>query len=86
MEIIKELAAAETSSPLHSTRRVVVVSRDDGRFGWIEQYYFSNKWDGQVVAEGWVSLDMGGGIYETVEDAERNGRIEFARLHRLTTY
>ena len=86
MQVIKELAATETSSPLHPTRRLVVISRDDGHFGWMEQYYFSNIWQGRVVAEGWVSLNIGGGIYATAEEAERQGRLEFARNHRLQSY
>lgn len=82
MQIVKELDTTEVGAGRHSTRRIVVLQREDGWYAYAEQYYFVSKYDGEVIAEGWHTLPADG-VYATSQLAEAEGRAAFAQWHGL---
>ncbi|MFK0204443.1 hypothetical protein [Agrobacterium sp. NPDC090283] len=80
MQIVQELNVVEVSDALHTTRRVVIIQRDDGFYSHAEQYYYVSKDEGEVAAEGWCTLPAEG-IYEDLRAALLEGRIAFALQH-----
>ena len=59
------------------TRRVLLIRREDGNFGLVEQYWYQNAYEGQLVAKGWASLPSPPSIFETQEIAEREAKTLF---------
>jgi hypothetical protein len=79
MQVIKELEAVEVESTL---RRIVVLRRDDGNFRFVEQYFFVDEYEGEIIAQDWERLPPEG-IYASAAIAESEGRTLFARGYRL---
>lgn len=78
VEIVRELDEVQASSALHPRRRMVVMRRDDGHYTVAEQYYYINKWEGRLIAEGWATLRPQG-VYATAEAAEAEARAVCSR-------
>jgi len=61
-------------------RRVLIVERDDGAYTLIVQRYYKNVYEGQLIADGWISVPAWISIYQTVEIAEREATEQFRWL------
>jgi hypothetical protein len=81
MSIVRVSATFEDPSSRHPKRRLVIVERNDGRFSYLEQYYFVSEYEGKVYAEGWASLNREG-IYDTADAAEREGLSAMSHIYR----
>ena len=57
-------------------RRVLVVKRDDGKFGLRAERRYLNTHDGEI-ADGWAPLLSPGSAFQTPELAEREARATF---------
>lgn len=55
-------------------RRILLFQRPNGYFGFVEQYWYENVYEGKLVAEGWASLYTPSSVFETVEVAEREAK------------
>lgn len=58
-------------------RRVRIVERDDGHFGYVEEYWYENVYEGKVIANGWAPRSADTSIFATQEIAE----FEVRTLH-----
>jgi hypothetical protein len=61
-------------------RRILIVERADGNFGFVEQYWYRTMYEGKLVSEGWAVLDTPPSIFKTVEIAEREARVYYPWL------
>ena len=71
---VKEKRALNRSD---GKRRVLLIERTDGKFGFVEQYWYESIYEGKLIAKGWASLGVSSTICETLEIAEREARATF---------
>lgn len=76
MQVVKQLEEVEVAGAVHPRRRVVVLRRHDGNFTFAEQYYFVSEYDGNIVAQGWATLNPHG-VYGSAAIAELEARAAF---------
>jgi hypothetical protein len=68
---------------LYSTdgkRRLVIYQRSDGSYGWAEEYWFENFYEGELIAKGWACRPIDKSIFETPAIAEREAKARFPWL------
>ncbi len=61
-------------------RRVVIRQRSDGNFGWAEEYWFENFYEGELIAKGWAYRFTEKSVFETLAIAEREAKARFPWL------
>jgi len=82
VQVVKELEEVEVvSAPLHPRRRVVVLRRSDGSYSFAEQYFAVSEYEGEIIAEEWVTLPPTG-IYASTAIAEAEARAAYAHWYR----
>jgi hypothetical protein len=60
--------------------RVLIVGRDDETYALIVQRHHQKVYEGRLIADRWVSLPVRTSIYQTVEMAEREAKLQFRWL------
>ena len=63
-------------------RRIQIVQRADGYFGFNEQYWYRSIYEGEILSEGWAALGGPASICETMEIALREARATYPWLPR----
>ncbi len=58
-------------------RRISIVQRDDGNFGLVEEYWYENVYEGEVVARGWAVRPAASSIFANEEIAEFEARASY---------
>jgi hypothetical protein len=87
MKVVKTLEAINVVSAVTGKpqqRRVAILQRDDGRFTFAEEYFYSNMWEGEIIAQGWARHPSEG-IFASAETAEAEGRACFLQRHKVST-
>jgi len=79
MQVVREFDEFQVDTAIHPRRRIVVLLRGDGHFTVAEQYHYVSEYEGEIVSQGWHTLEPNG-IYGSVELAEAEALAASAEL------
>lgn len=65
---------------VNKQERVHIVQRPDGIFQFAHEKWFRSVWEGQLIAEGWMSPSFSNGLFADAEIAEAEARREYGWL------
>jgi hypothetical protein len=60
--------------------RITIVKRPDGHYAVRPERWHKSVFDGGTIAKGWVPLSRQSGIFETIELAEKQARVDYSSL------
>jgi hypothetical protein len=87
MKVVKTLEVIDVVCAVtgkRRQRRVAILQRDDGHFSFAEEYFYTNVWEGEIIAQGWARLPSEG-IFANAETTEAEGRARFLQRHKVST-